>query len=66
LAKHFFKAQSLRAKLNQVAIVRFMPTALVFDRIGLRAKFDHIGATGETETVAGERKAADGAKIMAS
>jgi hypothetical protein len=64
LAYHFFKTERLRAKLDQVAIVRFMPAALVFDRKGFRMKLDDIGAAGETEAATGEGKAADGAKIM--
>jgi hypothetical protein len=54
----------LRTKLDQVAIVRFTPAALVLDRKGLWAKLDDISAAGEGEAAAGERKAADGAKIM--
>jgi hypothetical protein len=56
----------LRAKLDQVAIVRFMPAALIFDRKGLRAKLDNIGAAGESEAMAGKRKAADSSQVMAA
>jgi hypothetical protein len=63
LAEHFFKTQGLRAKLDQVAIVRFAPAALVLDRKGLWTKLDDVGTAGEGELAAGERKAADGAKI---
>ena len=53
----------MRAKLDQVAIIRLIPAALVFDRKGLRAKLDDIGAAAEAETTAAERQTADSVEI---
>lgn len=44
-AQHFLKAEGLCAKLDEIAVGRLSPAALVFDRIGNGMELDDVGSS---------------------